>query len=834
MSKPLFYTFAALFFFTELILKAEPAGAPQSVFAPTPPLAVSAGDFPEADGLNDDAAAQLKGLCSLAEFRALPAADRLVYSFDPWPSAEEKLGEKSYTFNFHFGKGSRGQKVAVQPTGGGPNSAATFARAKNEASGRYKLAGLGNLDWSGKMQHSFRFDKPVAAFGVVLSSPDDVALRKFYWAAAKEMNGYPLSYTLSDGTVVHLGERDIQGALLKGGTEAFLGVIDRSGRGIVSLSYTLTGLAGNKAQGIQISHLAFAAMPKPATTSLINLRSSCDLESPDTIVPSPVPPLSGLATVDEFRFLVANKRAVYRFDPWPQMPRNLAPNTGEFSFDLVGKGEADQKVTITATNSAGAPRLAPTALKRADGLPFAALGGLGSVGKNVSAEQTFTFAQPLRAFGVTYRCAQDAQLATGGDGKSAAVSYTLSDGTVISADTSPAASVLPKDGRTFVGVIDTSDKGIVAATFRVRGTGTVPQPLFIEDLAFAWGGPPPGKWRLVLEDNFDGDALNPKIWSTGYTFKDVINNEYQGFVPENVVVANGVCTITVEQRDCFNTDREGNRGPAQKFASGAFTSYDKFTPTYGYFEARVKMPRAPGAGVWPAFWMLPDRGRDYPRENRSNYRSKLYGTGIEIDIFEFMPRWKRADGLFPVHVGCIWSYGKVTESDPAPHGYGAYALDNDGWGPQEIAFPRLDSEFHTYGLYWSPERLIFYIDGKPVFRVKDPQHVPDVPHYFLFNISLSGNGWGKSPDKSHPSMKDIIADLPNSMEIDYFRAYSGTLNEAVPAAPSDDPTRIRTYAPPAPDAAKPAASPVATPATTPADAAPAAPVNSTIDSPSNG
>ena len=92
---------------------------------------------------------------------------------------------------------------------------------------------------------------------------------------------------------------------------------------------------------------------------------------------------------------------------------------------------------------------------------------------------------------------------------------------------------------------------------------------------------------------------------------DIINNELQAYTPENIVVANGLCTIKVEHRDAVNTDRTGRKGRTQHFASGAFTSYDKFTQTYGYFEARIKMPKSPGAGVWPAFWMLPDRGKDF-------------------------------------------------------------------------------------------------------------------------------------------------------------------------------------------------------------------------------
>lgn len=811
--------------------KAEP------LFAPTPAIDIAGKyELPDPKNISDDAATQLPGLCSLKEFRALPQADQHVYSFDPWPVATDNLGTKSYAFNFRLGaEGATSQKVAFIPAGGGPGGVGKLTRGKDAAVGANVLRGFGNLDWGGIQAHLFKFDKPVIAFGVVLRSSHDFELRKFYWQAAADLNGYPVSYTLADGSTVQLGARELRGALLKGETSAFIGVIDRSGRGITSVTYTIRGLGGNRAQSISLCNMAFATLPKPAAAEVINLRSSCDFHSPETIAAAPTPALPGLATLDAFRFIVGTHRYVYHFDTWPRSFATAA-NTGVFSFDLKGKGNAGQKVTLTATSAASDARLAQVSLKNEEGLPYKVLGGLGDIGRGGWAEQTIKFEKPVWGVGVTYRSPGEVRLAKA---KTHPVSYTLSDGTVVNLGTAgDSGGVIAANGKTFVGVIDHTDKGISSVTLRTQGAQDASQPLYIEDLAFALAGPPPGDWKLTLNDDFSGNKLDEKVWSTGYKFVDVINNELQGFVPENVTVANGMCTIKTEQRDCQNTDRFGNKKAAQKFASGAFTSVDKFTQTYGYFEARIRMPKARGAGIWPAFWMLPDRGRDYPENVRYAYRTANYGTGVEIDIFEFMPWWKQLDGRFPIHMGCIWSYGKVTEKDPAPHGYGAYALDNDGWGPAELHFPNLDSEFHTYGLYWSPERLIFYVDSKPVFRVKDPKHVPDVPHFFLFNVSVHGNGWGKSPDKKHPTMEQIIEDMPNQMEIDYFRAYSGTLEEAVPPAPTDIPGPVKKYSPPSATApAKPAAAPAPAPAATPAEpgkAVPAAPVNSGISTPSNG
>lgn len=804
------------------------------LFPPTPVVDITGKhDFPNSASILDDASTQLKGLCSLSEFRALPEADRHVYSFEMTPDNKDTHEAEIYPLNFHLGtEGVTSQKVTFLPDGDVPFKSHVFTRITDPASKQSILNNFGNLDWFGISAQSFHFNKPVMAFGVVLRSSGDADLRKFYWASATALNGYPISYTLADGTVINLGARDVSGAHLKAG-DNFLGIIDRSGRGIISVSYTLRGLAGKKSQSISLVNLAFVTVPKPAVASVINLKSSCDFENPDAIAATPDHALADLASLEAFRFIVANHRYVYRFDTWPKKNPDLDSNTGTFSFDLKGNGAIGEKMTVTAMNAAKNAKLTQTTLQGDDSQPYQVLGGLGDLGGGAWAEQTFKFQKPVWGFGVTYRSPGNLKLGTGAGYP---VSYTLSDGTVVNMGSSSGlGGIISAKARTFVGLIDKTDKGISSVTLRVQGTAGDSQPVYIEDLAFALAGPPPGNWKLTMDDEFNGNKLDPAHWAPGYIFPDVINNELQGFVPENVTVANGICTVKVEHRDCVNTDWIGRKGAAQKFASGNFTSYDKFTQTYGYFEARIKMPHYRGAGVWPAFWMLPDRGRSFPAD-RGGYRTKNAGMGSETDIFEFMPRWRQLDGRFPIHCGTIWSYGAATPQDPDPHGYGSFALDNDGWGPDEMTFPNLDTEFHTYGIYWSPERFIWYVDSKPIFRVKDPKNVADVPAYFLFNISLSANGWGKNPGGAQPSYEDIIHDMPNQMEIDYFRAYSGTLEEATPTPPSDLPV-IRKYIPPPLTPPTPPAPTVATPApaTTPAtNTTPAAPINSTITTPANG
>lgn len=763
-------------------------------FVANTPIAVSQKSEIRNDSASSEhVVAQLRGLAPVQEFLSAPGENLFVYEFDPWPAEKNELPEKDYTFNFSRGPGKGIQQVQLSTSDAG----AVPKRVWDDKSGSWFLSGTGKLDWTATVRHTFRFQRPVAAFGVVLRSTADMELRRFYWPGASARNGFPLSYTLTDGTVVQLGQREISGAILPGNSDVFLGVSDSSKRGIVSVDYALRGLAAKQAQGLSIRRIAFVTQGRTSgNAGVADLLMSRDFVPADEIVSGVGGPAG--YSVEEFREIAGTHRYVY--DQWPSGLKLQQNGKYFLQCDLNGAGKVDQQITLEGVD---VPRE-----KKAD--PVTGLQCTGG-------EQKFAFERPVWTFGAVCVSTVNEELE---------IRFTLSDGSILSE-----VAALIAEKRTFLGVKDHADKGITSVTFRRKNPDL---PVCLESIGFALAGPPPGDWKLILNENFDGDSLDPNRWTPGYTFVDIINNELQGYVPENIRVSDGVCTITVEHRDCYNTDRTGRKGILQKFAAGAFTSFDKFTATYGYFEARVRMPHARGAGIWPAFWLLPDRGREYPFDLRRANTTKDFGRGVEIDIFEFMPWWRQADGSFPLHVGCIWSYKRKTKEDQAPRGYGSYALSNNGWGPAELNFREVDTHFHTYGVYWSPERLIWYVDSKPVFRVKDPERVPDVPHYFLFNVAVSLNGWGKSPDKKHPTLEQIIEDMPNSMEIDYFRAYSGRLREAVPASPTDNPELVRKYEPPPEGYVAPA--PATAPTVTPVEKGqvPAAPANADIVTPAGG
>lgn len=283
--------------------------------------------------------------------------------------------------------------------------------------------------------------------------------------------------------------------------------------------------------------------------------------------------------------------------------------------------------------------------------------------------------------------------------------------------------------------------------------------LFLFLLQQVQAGPPPGtgQWTLRLDEEFNGTSLNTAIWNTGQRFDCIVPGEIQGYRPENVIIGGGICSIKVEYKPgTRNQSRTGYECGTADYASGMIETYGKWTQAYGYFEARIKM--ATGKGTWPAFWLMPDRGPSVtPLDSRVGIgtRGGVVPMGNEIDIFEYMGTWQNpTTGLSKSHSGYFWDYsGGVWSS---------YTSVNKLQNP--------NNQYHTYGLYWAPGLLVYYIDGRPVLSRNDPVNIAVCPHYILVNCAVTQNDW----TGTDVPLADITASLPCTMDVDYVKVYTGT------------------------------------------------------------
>ena len=235
---------------------------------------------------------------------------------------------------------------------------------------------------------------------------------------------------------------------------------------------------------------------------------------------------------------------------------------------------------------------------------------------------------------------------------------------------------------------------------------------------------------MTFSDEFDGASVDTNKWSFyGENYWDKVTH----FSQETTYVKDGMAHLKLMKRRGHHNDDPAR--PQSDYATGFLESYGKFTQRYGYFEARMKLPTAPG--LWPAFWMMPDRGGNGPQWQRSDTKN----GGMEFDIMEHLTRW----GVNRFNIATHWDgYGKEHKSNGSHAIY--YSPDKDG--------------FVTAGLLWTPGEAVFYCQGQEIGRWKN-ERIANVPEHIMF--TLPAGGWDN----------DWLDDekLPDVFLIDYVRVW---------------------------------------------------------------
>ncbi len=107
----------------------------------------------------------------------------------------------------------------------------------------------------------------------------------------------------------------------------------------------------------------------------------------------------------------------------------------------------------------------------------------------------------------------------------------------------------------------------------------------------------PGTWTLQFQDEFDGTTVDGTKWRLGGHYGGIAGSA--GNSPENITVADGKLKIKGEQRAVTYS------GTNYNYAAGEVSTFVNHRQQYGYIEARIKYPAV--TGLWPAFWLMPDR-----------------------------------------------------------------------------------------------------------------------------------------------------------------------------------------------------------------------------------
>jgi beta-glucanase (GH16 family) len=253
------------------------------------------------------------------------------------------------------------------------------------------------------------------------------------------------------------------------------------------------------------------------------------------------------------------------------------------------------------------------------------------------------------------------------------------------------------------------------------------------DLPDWLGKRPPveGDWTQTFTEEFDGTAVNLKKWNV-YTAN--YWDKASHFSKDNVLVEKGTAILRYEKKTGRHNDNpEGKETP---YATGFLDTYGKWVQRYGYFEARMKLPKAPG--LWPAMWLMPDRGL---AEGPQWKRADTGRGGMEFDIMEFLSRW----GVYRFNIAFHWD---------------GYGKEHKQTGSQGIYVEHDKDGYITTGLLWLPGEATMYNNGKVIARWESPR-ISNIPSDVMFTHVMGG--WDNN------SLDD--AQLPDDFIIDYVRCW---------------------------------------------------------------
>jgi beta-glucanase (GH16 family) len=107
-----------------------------------------------------------------------------------------------------------------------------------------------------------------------------------------------------------------------------------------------------------------------------------------------------------------------------------------------------------------------------------------------------------------------------------------------------------------------------------------------------------GNWTLVFDDQFNDGFLDGRRWKMGGSWAGISGRA--GNSEDNISVECGYLVMRAERRSIhFGTKNYA-------YATGEVSTFKRFRQRYGYIEARIRFDAV--RGVWPSFWLLPDRG----------------------------------------------------------------------------------------------------------------------------------------------------------------------------------------------------------------------------------
>ncbi|MBL1233374.1 MAG: glycoside hydrolase family 16 protein [Flavobacteriales bacterium] len=241
-----------------------------------------------------------------------------------------------------------------------------------------------------------------------------------------------------------------------------------------------------------------------------------------------------------------------------------------------------------------------------------------------------------------------------------------------------------------------------------------------------------------------GDWVVTHNWDHG--------GEPQNYQSDNVVKIYGD-PLLIEAKEEFTSNCSACTTPDHDYTSGQITAgypgYSNRTIQYGYLEAKIKI--SDEYGLWPAFWAWNNPGNDEE----------------EIDIFEMIPGSYHGGQLHTKNIMTTNTHNNQGSSNPLAGIKISSINDYTNW--------------HTYAIDWTPNKIIWYVDGEVIRILINPNQANGGFHNetsIILNLAL--NPWVAYPDTyTYPDTNYYSATnfLNASMEVEYISYYKLDMSE---------------------------------------------------------
>jgi beta-glucanase (GH16 family) len=260
---------------------------------------------------------------------------------------------------------------------------------------------------------------------------------------------------------------------------------------------------------------------------------------------------------------------------------------------------------------------------------------------------------------------------------------------------------------------------VIVAFFEMFGSVLFDMPLTPAGSELSLEG-----YSLVFEDEFEGDSLNEDNW-----FYRASGTRRNGFnAASQVRVEDGNLIMTAEYLE------NGEFGPG--WYAGMISLRQKYCR--GYFEIKCKCND--GGDFWSAFWIQAD--------NPYNHDVSKGGPGgAELDIFEAPYGNKKGSPLYNSVTQTIHCNGLDDDKEHIDSRMlGIFKADN------------IYSEYNTYGLEWTEDEYIFYINGVETARSSFGSGVSQVEESVIVSLEI-------------PEKISLAKDFSSQFTVDYVRIY---------------------------------------------------------------